>query len=175
MIFQGSFNSSQTKIKILSEKPCMFHWCSSLYACVCVFVLVCVLQPFEVVQTCVSVTLKGEDTYVYRVTLLASVSTAAHWPLQILDVRQWGVSAAVHSSYEAKKKKSGEINLLWHIFINYVFVVNLFWVGSFCSDCKGLMSLTSKACFTRTGSKRFEMCLINPSSCWWTSMSWMTN
>lgn len=35
---------------------------------------VCVFQPFEVVQTCVSVWLKGAQTSVYRVTLMALVS-----------------------------------------------------------------------------------------------------
>ncbi|KAG8002849.1 hypothetical protein GBF38_015442, partial [Nibea albiflora] len=34
-------------------------------------------KPYEVVQTCVPVTLKGDETNVYSVTLMASVSTTA--------------------------------------------------------------------------------------------------
>lgn len=50
--------------------------------CMCV----CVLQPFEVVQTCVTVSLTGAQTSVYRVTLMALVSNAADWPLRYLNL-----------------------------------------------------------------------------------------
>lgn len=45
----------------------------------------CVLQPFEVVQTCVTVSLTGAQRSVYRVTLMALVSNAADWPLRDLN------------------------------------------------------------------------------------------
>lgn len=38
---------------------------------------VCVFQPYEVAQTCVLLTLKGDEMNVYRVTLMALVSTTA--------------------------------------------------------------------------------------------------
>lgn len=42
-----------------------------LYMCMHAF------QPFEVVQTCVSLSLKGSQTTVYRVTLMSLVSNTA--------------------------------------------------------------------------------------------------
>lgn len=168
MIFQGSFSSSQTKLKILFGKS-MYVSFMRLYVCVCVCACVCASALWGGADVCVRhfeggghVRLQSHPVSIglHRCSLTSADPGCSPVRRFCCGVQQlWG------------QKKSGEINLLWHIFINYVFVVNLFWVGSFCSDCKALMSLTSKAHFTQTGSKRFEMCLINPSSCWWTSKS----
>ncbi|KAI9531117.1 hypothetical protein NQZ68_000612 [Dissostichus eleginoides] len=42
-------------------------------------------KPYEVVQTCVPLTLKGDETNVYRVTLMATLSSAADGPLKYLE------------------------------------------------------------------------------------------
>lgn len=48
-------------------------------------VYTCVFQPYEVVEMCVPLTLKADGMNVYRVTLMALVSTTADWPLKDLD------------------------------------------------------------------------------------------
>lgn len=58
-----------------------FTWRFKRKCCMCVRVL----QPFEVVQTCVTVSLTGAQRSVYRVTLMALVSNAADWPLRYLN------------------------------------------------------------------------------------------
>lgn len=42
-------------------------------------------QPLEVVQVCVPLTVKSDETTSYKVTLMAFVSSAADWPIQEMD------------------------------------------------------------------------------------------
>ena len=57
---------------------------------------VCVFQPFEVVQICVPLTVKGDEKNIYRVTLMALVSTTAGWPLHFLRACVCEVCLRIH-------------------------------------------------------------------------------
>lgn len=118
----------------------------------------CVFQPFDVVQTCASVTLKWEDTCIFRVTLIASVSAATDWPPLFLDARQWGVPAhgdagqpQLYGGSDAKNvacKEPGVTHTAKLLVMNLVakmLHVCSYWV------CDAFMRLTSKEHLTLTG------------------------
>ncbi|XP_029362700.1 cilia- and flagella-associated protein 74 isoform X2 [Echeneis naucrates] len=53
-------------------------------------------KPYEVVQTCVPLTLKGDERTVYKVTLMALVSTSTDQPQHQLDDNQWQICSHTH-------------------------------------------------------------------------------
>ena len=111
VLYQRLYCNNNTTINVSRWRfwdfPSLYHiFIYEITLCVC-------FQPYDVVQTCVPVTLKGDETNVYRVTLIALVSTTAVWPPLYLDTGQLEMCSHTHFDNHWQSKQRCHVYCTW--------------------------------------------------------------